>query len=366
MTIYAVIMAGGSGTRFWPLSRQRRPKQFLSIGTARPLIVETVERLSPTIPVERVHIVAGHGHVSAIEEHLPQLGLDALIIEPCARNTAPCIGLAAIHIAARDPDAVMAVLPADHHISQNVRYRELIQAASERAEQGDIVTLGIEPTRPETGYGYIEFDDQAVPEETSLGIAALSVARFVEKPDLETAHHYLSTGRFLWNSGMFFFTPRTILAAFARHLPDIFAGLERIRDTIGTSEYSATLQAEFSEMRSVSIDYGIMEPVSRPEDPTALLVIPADIGWNDVGHWAALEDYADQDEDGNIVNGSTVLIDAQQNIIHADSATVAVVGLDNVIVVQTGDAVLVCPKTRAQDVRAIVDDLKAKNRKELL
>ncbi len=185
MTTYAIIMAGGSGTRFWPLSRKERPKQFLSIGTDAPLIVETVERLHPLIPAANVRIVAGEGHVDGLRKHLPKLGQDALIIEPAARNTAPCIGLAAIHVNRSNPDAVMAVLPADHHIANNEQYRTLIEAASERARAGDIVTLGIHPTRPETGYGYIDLDPSRS-TATETGPMAYDVSRFVEKPDVDT------------------------------------------------------------------------------------------------------------------------------------------------------------------------------------
>ncbi len=244
MTTYAIIMAGGSGTRFWPLSRRARPKQFLAIGTESPLIVETVERLVPLIPTEHLKIVAGESHVAGLKSHLPMLGPDALIVEPCARNTAPCIGLAAINVAQDDPDAVMVVLPADHHIADGTSYRNLISAACERARQGDIVTLGIHPTRPETGYGYIELDANRV-TNPDVGPIAFDLNRFVEKPDVDTARKYLESKHFVWNSGMFFFTAKTILGAFERHLPDMHEGLMRIADHIGSNTYpSARISAQ--------------------------------------------------------------------------------------------------------------------------
>ena len=208
MKIYGVIMAGGSGTRFWPLSRRDRPKQFLAMGTERPLITETVHRLEPLVDIDRIRVVAGLRHAAAVREHLPALGSTGLIIEPRARNTAPCVALAALHVAHEDPDAVMAVLPADHHIADPETFRTLLSAAAERAAAGDIVTLGIRPTRPETGYGYIEFGDDSV--ATGDGVDAYAVERFVEKPDRPTAEKYLENGKFLWNSGMFFFTPRPV------------------------------------------------------------------------------------------------------------------------------------------------------------
>jgi mannose-1-phosphate guanylyltransferase len=366
MTTYAVIMAGGSGTRFWPLSRRMRPKQFLSIGTEESLMQETVKRLIPLVPMENIRIVAGKHHVAAITEHLPNLTADALLIEPCARNTAPCVGLAAIHIAHKNPDAVMAVLPSDHHISDTQGYQRIFETAVEIARTGDIVTLGITPNRPETGYGYIEFNQDDGQARTPKGTQVYTVERFVEKPDKETAEDYLKSKRFLWNSGMFFFTARTILEAINRHLPEIAAGLNIISEAIGRPDYATILDQTFSSMKSISIDYGIMEPVSQPGDATHLRVLPASIGWNDVGHWGALDEYADKDKHENVIVGNAVAVDTTQSVIHATSATVAVIGLDNIVVVQTEDAILVCPKDRAQDVRQVVEALKAAKRKELL
>ncbi len=359
-------MAGGSGTRFWPLSRRNRPKQFLAIGTEAPLIVETIERLAPLVPTDRIRIVAGAHHVDSIKENLPALKSEAIVVEPCARNTAPCIGLAAIHVAHHDPEAVMAVLPSDHHIGDGPQFRRLLQAASERAQLGEIVTLGIKPTRPETGYGYIKLDGGVDRLESAAGIDVATVDRFVEKPDSDTAREYLDSGQFLWNSGMFFFTARDILAAFERHLPELHSSLQRIASSIGTAEYDAVLEECFAAAQSISLDYGIMEPITQGEDPTPVRVIAADIGWNDVGHWAALADFAPADEAGNVLTGDALVLDGHDNIVHSSNGLVALVGISGAVVVRTDDAVLVCRREEAQDVRKIVAALKAAKREELL
>jgi len=360
--MYAVIMAGGSGTRFWPLSRRLRPKQFLAIGTETPLIVETVNRLAPEVPLDRVRIVAGAHHADGIRTHLPGLPKDALLIEPCARNTAPCLGLAAIHVAHEDPDAVMAVLPADHHIGDQAGFHRVVNLAAEAAAKGEIVTLGIAPTRPETGYGYIE-----VANAIKAGVnGPLPVTRFVEKPNAETAATYLSSGRFLWNSGMFFLTARRALADIERFLPRLHAALGRISAAIGTPEYDAVLAEAFATAESISIDYGIMEHATGHATLPPVKVVPADIEWNDVGHWAAIADYAEADADGNVVEGDAILVDTQNTIVHAAGRMVAVVGLQDVVVVETEDAVLVCPRDRAQDVREIVARLREADRTDLL
>lgn len=357
--MYAVVMAGGSGTRFWPLSRRARPKQFLAIGTDQSLIAETIARLRPLVPTSRLYVVAGRHHADPIRAVLPDLPEAQLLIEPCARNTAPCVGLAAVHLRARDPDAVMAVLPADHHISDGEGYRRVLRAAAERARVGEIVTLGIRPTRPETGYGYIHYDrDETL--ATSEGVEVCAVRRFVEKPPREVAERYLATGGYLWNSGMFFFTAERILADIRRYLPSMAAALDRIGEAIGTDDYEAVLVDQFAHIESVSIDYGVMEHAEH------VRVVPADIGWNDVGHWAALSDFAQADRDGNVVAGDVVLVDASDNIVHTEGPTVAVVGARDLVVVATGDAVLVCPRERAQDVRRVVDALKHDGREDLL
>jgi len=363
--MYAVIMAGGSGTRFWPLSRKARPKQFLAIGTDAPLLRETVDRLGPLVPVSKVYVVAGQRHAAPIRALLPDLPADHLLVEPCPRNTAPCVGLAAVHLARRDPDAVMAVLPSDHHIGDDAGYRAVLAAAAERARTGELVTLGIRPTRPETGYGYIRYD-RTDPVVTSNGIEVCRVERFVEKPPLEVARKYLASNRYLWNSGMFFFTAARILADIKRFMPHLSATLERVAASIGRDDYAAVLAEAFAELKSVSIDYGVMEHATTDPDLPPMRVVPADFGWNDVGHWAAIADFAEADRDGNVVEGDAVLIDTRDSIVHVTRGTAAVVGVEGLVVVSTEDAVLVCPRERAQDVRRVVDRLRRDGREDLL
>lgn len=369
-SMYPVIMAGGSGTRFWPLSRRNRPKQFLRIGTERTLIEETVARLAPIAGSEGVYVVAGRHHAPRIRELLPQMPEAQLIIEPCARNTAPCIGLAAIHIRRRDPDAVMAVLPADHHIGDTAGFRTLVAAAIARAADGVIVTLGIQPTRPETGYGYIHYDPQSAEAvsvnamvDGSVGnepVEVCTVRRFVEKPPRETACAYLADGSYLWNSGMFFFTASRILDDIARFLPDLHTALGRIDAAIDTPDYDAVLASEFAAIDGISIDYGVMERTEQ------VYVIRGDVGWNDVGHWAALADFADADDDGNVIEGRVIAVESGDNIVRAGERLVALVGVRDLVVVDTPDALLICPRDRAQDVRQIVERLASDGSEELL
>ncbi len=363
MSFYAVIMAGGSGTRFWPLSRRARPKQFLAIGTPRTLIEETVGRLAPLIPPERAMVVAGEGHVPAIRGLLPD---QWLVTEPCARNTAPCVGLAAIHLMARDPDAVMAVLPADHHIADAAGFRRLIAAAEERAREGEIVTLGIRPDRPETGYGYIHYNREDT-LATSSGVEVCGVRRFVEKPPKAVAERYLAEGGYLWNSGMFIFTARRILSDIRRYLPAMAAALDRIALALGTPAEAEVTAREFNGMESVSIDYGVMEHAER------VRVVPADIGWNDVGHWAALADFGTPDAAGNVVSGlgdrpgNVALIDTRDAIVQSSAGRfIALLGVDNLVVVDTPDALLLCARDRVQDVRRVVSRLEELKRGDLL
>lgn len=357
--LYAVIMAGGSGTRFWPLSRRARPKQFLAIGTPRTLIEETVARLDPAVPAERVLVVAGENHVPAIRELLPS---QWLVTEPCARNTAPCVGLAALHLRRRDPQAVMAVLPADHHIADVAAFRRLVVAAAERARGGEIVTLGIRPDRPETGYGYIQYNREDT-VATSSGVEVCAVRRFVEKPPRQVAERYLAEGGYLWNSGMFFFTAERVLADIHRFLPAMGAALDRIDASIGTASEAEVTDREFNGMDSISIDYGVMEHADR------VRVVPADIGWNDVGHWAALADFCAPDAADNVRSGpgEVVFVDARQNIVQTGGQRfVALVGVEDLVVVDTPDALLLCARDRVQDVRRVVQWLTDGKREELL
>jgi mannose-1-phosphate guanylyltransferase len=360
--IYPVIMAGGSGTRFWPLSRRSRPKQFLSLAGDGPLLAATVGRLPPLAEPMRTYVVCGPQHSAAARRMLPSLPKENFIVEPCARNTAPCVGLAAIHVASRDPKGVIAMLPADHHIGRPEAFREALAAAARLAERGAIATIGIRPNRPETGYGYLEVG----PRIPGAGrgpkhLQPHKVERFVEKPDLVTAARYLADGGYLWNSGIFLFRSDVILEEIHRAMPVLGEQLDAIQRTVGTPTYARTLRRVFPDCPSISIDYGVMEKSHR------IAVVPADFGWSDVGSFAALPDVRATDHLGNVAEGDALVIDGRDNVVLAGKKRpVALVGIDGVVVVDAGDAVLVCRRDRAQDVRKAVEELARRGREEVL
>ena len=363
--VWAVVMAGGSGTRFWPLSRRHRPKQFLAIGTPRTLIEETIARLSPLVPPERAMVVAGEAHAPMVRALLPD---QWLVTEPCARNTAPCVGLAALHVRRRDPNGVLAVLPSDHHIGDASAYRRHLQAALERAAQGEIVTLGIRPDRPETGYGYIHYDRQDT-LATRNGVQACAVKRFVEKPPRAVAERYLAEGGYLWNSGMFFFTVARLFEDLRRFLPALASALDEIDRALdrGEAEGARVTAEVFAALESISLDYGVMEHADR------VRVVPSDFGWNDVGHWAALADFGEADAEGNVRAGAdtpdrpVLFVDAHGNIVQRESdRLVALVGVRDLVVVDTPDALLVCHRDQVQEVRKVVARLEALKLEALL
>jgi mannose-1-phosphate guanylyltransferase len=353
--VYAVIMAGGSGTRFWPLSRKAWPKQFLALaGADASLLQRTVRRLSGVIPTERVLVVTSAQHAQATREQLPELPAHNVLAEPAARNTAPCVAWAAAHIAAMAPEAVLAVLPADPHIGDEAAYRELLLRAAAAAASGGLVTIGVQPTRPETGYGYIE-----VGAELAAGVSRVS--RFVEKPDLARAQQFLQDGRFLWNSGMFFFRADAVLAEFERQLPDVYAFTRGYREALAQGEASAYVQARYAGLTSVSVDHGIMERASD------IRVVPGSFGWFDIGSWTTAYELADKDAAGNAVIGEASLINAEGCYVRGRAnKLVALIGVQDLVVVDTDDALLIMPRERAQDVRRVVDDLAARGQKKYL
>ncbi len=368
MKLYPVVMAGGSGTRFWPLSRKSRPKQFLALLGDTPLLAATVARLPPLAKLDRTYVVCGPAHVRAVKRILPKLPPGNVLVEPCARNTAPCVGLAAVHVARRDPRGVMAMLPADHHIAKKGAFREALAAAAAVAEQGSIATIGIRPARPETGYGYLKIGPR-LPADGVRGTRGRAkrslephrVERFVEKPDAATAARYLAEGGYLWNSGIFVFRADVILDEIRRAMPLLGEQLEAIGAALGTPREARVLKEVFPECPSISIDYGVMEKSNR------IAVIPADFGWSDVGSFAALSDVRERDAHGNVADGEALILDGKNNVVLAHPGRLlAVVGLDDVIAVDAGDAVLVCQRDRAQDVRKAVEELKRRGREELL
>jgi mannose-1-phosphate guanylyltransferase len=352
--VHAVILAGGSGTRFWPASRRKTPKQLLPLaGQADvPLIAATLQRLHPLIPAERVWVSTGASLVSATAATLPTVPETHLLAEPVARNTAPAIGWAAATIARADPDALVAVLPADHCIADEGEFRAVLARALRAAEGGWLTTVGIVPTRPETGYGYIEVGDTV-----SEGVH--KAVRFVEKPNRDRAEVYVKGGRHLWNAGMFFFQARAMRAAIAEHLPALDAGLDKIDAAAKEGKEAAVLAEVFPTLPSISIDHGVMEKAGR------IAVDPGDFGWNDVGSWEATWEMSARDANGNALPEGTIAVDARNNLVRDLSRTAgakrwAIVGVSDLVVVETDDAVLVIPRERAQDVRAVVDALAAR------
>jgi mannose-1-phosphate guanylyltransferase len=360
--LYPVIMAGGSGTRFWPLSRKSRPKQFLALAGDAPLLAATVGRLPPLAKADRTYVVCGPQHAPAARRMLSGLPKENFIVEPCARNTAPCVGLAALHVAARDPRGTIAMLPADHHIGRPEGFRDALAAAAVLAEAGSIATIGIHPSRPETGYGYLKLGPRlAARARGKTRFTAHKVERFVEKPDVVTAARYLADGGYLWNSGIFVFRADVILDEIGRAMPVLGEQLDAIRRTIGTPAYARTLKRVFPDCPSISIDYGVMEKSLR------IAVVPAEFGWSDVGSFAALSDVRETDAAGNVAAGDALVIDGRNNVVIATKdRPVAVIGMDDVIVVDAGDAILVCRRDRAQDVRKAVEELTRLGREELI
>ena len=366
--MYAVIMAGGSGTRFWPLSREKMPKQLLKIGGEDTLICETVSRVSPLIKFEDIFIVTNQSLADTINYQLSSKFNrpwgENIILEPEAKNTAPALGLAALHLERLDPKSVMVVLAADHSIRKKDEFLNLLPIAGEAAQADYLVTIGIKPSRPETGYGYIKAGEKC---EGSRQLASSSfdapvyrVEAFVEKPNLETAKEYMKDGRYYWNSGMFVWKTKTFLNEIEKHQPSLYRGLQEIRRVIGTSQEADVIREVFKKLESISIDYAVMEKTDRAA------VIPADIGWSDVGSWTALDDVSERDAAGNIITGNVIDIGSKDSIIYAEKRLIATIGLKDAVVVDTQDATLVCSKDRAQDVKKIVDELKKRKAEEHL
>ena len=348
MEITALIMAGGRGERFWPKSRKRLPKQFLSLtGDGKTMIQLTVERISPMVPMKNIYIATNQDYKKLVLEQLPEIPEENILCEPAARNTAPCIGLGAVHIEKRFGDALMLVLPSDHLIKQNERFLDILKHACETAEKDtNLVTIGITPSYPETGYGYIKFM-----KENADG-AAYPVEQFVEKPDLETAKTYLEAGSYLWNSGMFVWKVSSILKNIREFMPDTYSGLMNIRAAIGTGEEQAVLEQEFSGFESQSIDYGIMEKAEH------IYIIPGSFGWDDVGSWLAVERIQKADENGNVIQGNIAAVDTKNCVLQGGSKLIAAVGLEDIVIVDTEDATLVCAKNDTNNIKKIIEHLK--------
>lgn len=354
--IHAVIMAGGSGTRFWPASRKAHPKQFLAIAGKQTMLAQTAERVLPLTGWDGLTVVASQIHARSIRRILPDMPRGNLLLEPRPRNTAPAIGLAAALINERDPDATLVVLPADHVIQPPGRFRKLIRSAVDAAEIDALVTLGVKPNRPETGYGYIQAGRKL---GQAGGSDVFAVERFVEKPDLTTAKRYLKAGNYFWNSGMFVFRADVMLEAMAQHMPAWAKGFDRVQ-AARKKDRPAILKRLFDRLEGTSIDYGVMEKAAN------IRMLPCDVDWSDVGSWAALPEVRKADKDGNVVRGDVLAIDSAGCVIQADSRLVACIGCEDLVVVETPDAVLVCPVDQAQAVRKAVDALRKAKRADKL
>ncbi|MCI9372930.1 MAG: NTP transferase domain-containing protein [Lachnospiraceae bacterium] len=356
MKTYGVILAGGGGTRFWPLSRKELPKQLLNLTGKDLMVNETIDRLEGNVTKENIFVVTNSTQAELMLHATAGRVLpDHVLAEPAARNTAACIGYAAMEILQKYGDGVMCILPSDHYIKKTDVYRKVVADALRIAEETDaLVTLGIQPTYPSTGYGYI------CHEEEKRADGSYAVRQFVEKPNLEKAREYLLSGEYLWNSGMFFWKASVIMKYFKELLPDIYACLEKIGAAMGTDDERNVIQEIYPQIPKISIDYGIMEKASK------VLALEGDFGWSDVGSWDALESLYEKDEYGNITYGEQVHIDTHDCIIYAKNKLVTTIGLDNVIVVETEDAVLVCDKNRAQEVKKIVEALQDCNKPQYL
>jgi mannose-1-phosphate guanylyltransferase len=360
---HAVILAGGRGTRFWPRSRTSTPKQLLNIVGRKTMLVQTVERLRPVFPASRVWVVTNAAQAAAVRKQLPSVAASRVLAEPVGRNTAAAIGLAAVHLAQKGNDALMAVLPADHYIAHADVYRKIVAAALEVAGQGRyLVALGIPPSRPETGYGYIERAD-AVP--AVLGSTVFRVRRFTEKPAQDTAQEYVASGRYFWNAGMFFWRVSTFLDRLKKHLPATHNALMRLGDTIGTRRYAATVKRIYPKLENISVDYAVLERATQPGEPSSVFVLPAEVGWSDIGSWAAVYELQAKAAGGNVSAGAHFAMDASDNFFWSPEKFVAAIGVKDLIVVETPDALLICPRDRAQDVGKVVKWLEEKRKKQL-
>ncbi len=356
--LHAVIMAGGSGTRFWPASRKDRPKQFLQLAADRPLLRLTYERLVPMVPPERIWVVTASSTVELTREILPELGPDNILGEPVGRDTAACVGFAAEVLRSHDPDVVCLVLSADHVIGDEDQFRQAMGAGIHQVEEnGGLLTFGLRPTGPETGFGYLQVGDRC---RTIDGYHVHSLSRFVEKPDAVTAQGYLDQGNFLWNSGMFAWKAEDLLSEIERQLPLLAEGLRRIGAAQGTGNEATVLAEVYPHLPRISIDFGIMEGAA------VCWTVPVSFPWSDVGSWPALREVLPPDNAGNVRQGRTIVVDAGRNVIVSEGPVVSLIGVEDLVVVATPDAVLVVPADQAQKVKTVVKELENRGWNDVL
>ncbi|MFO7526052.1 MAG: mannose-1-phosphate guanylyltransferase [Ignavibacteriaceae bacterium] len=355
MEKYVLIMAGGVGSRFWPRSRKNLPKQLLNIFGQQTMIQQTVDRIKDLVQPENILIITNKVQKALVEEQLPFIPKDNIVAEPVGRNTAPCIGLAAQIISKKSNDAVFVTLPADHLIQDKKKFVETLNRSIEFAYTSKgLITFGITPTRPDTGYGYINFEKAAV--ENNI----YKVIKFVEKPDVDTAKTYLQSGNYFWNSGMFVWRTDVILNEIASFLPDLSKGLYGLEKSIGTNDFESALEVFFNSINGISVDYGIMEKSDK------VFMIKGDFDWSDVGSWETVYEMSSKDENGNAVIGDIHTKKTKSSYIYSPNKFTSVIGLENIVVIDTPDALLVCNRKNVQEVRDAVDHLKNINKDELI
>jgi mannose-1-phosphate guanylyltransferase len=351
-----VILAGGSGTRFWPRSRRARAKQVLALDGEETMIQQTLTRLLPVADASDVFVVTNHWLDKTILEQMPSLNPEHVLSEPVARNTAPACALTAFLLEREQPETVIGIFPSDHVVSDGERFADVLSAGIAVAAAGEnIVVLGVPPTRPETGYGYIEKGQEIAGFE---GVPAFRVKRFREKPDRHTAERFLAAGNFAWNGGIFLWSARTLVNAIREHAPDMAPFLEKIAAAYGTPEFEKVFAEEYPHCENISIDYAVLERRSaKGEARSGIYCLPADFGWNDLGSWASLHEHLGEHEDANVIDGATtglVAIEAEGNYVYAPGKLVALLGVDGLVVVETDDALLITTRDRSQDVSKVV------------
>ena len=357
MTLFGVIMAGGQGRRFWPLSREKSPKQFLTFGTDRPILRSTVDRILPIVKKDNILTIVTKGQGKSVRKILSNLPGENIIEEPFGKDTAPCVGLGAIISRHRDPDGIQFVLPADHLILDDVKFRNTLQLGARVAEETDaLVTIGFAPKWPETGYGYIQYKTDPIPKYPA---SVHNVVTFAEKPNLATAERFLKSGDFLWNSGIFIWKISSILKEFEKSLPETYEGLLEIEKHLNAKNRNTVMKKIYGQIKSISVDYGILEKAKN------VCVIKSEFGWSDMGTWEEIYRLGDPDKKGNVIKGQAAMHYSSNNLIYGDKRLIAAVGLENFVVVDTKDVLLICHRDRTQDVKEVVDSLK-KNKKQFM
>jgi mannose-1-phosphate guanylyltransferase len=360
----AVLLAGGRGTRFWPRSRTRTPKQLLNITGGETMLRETVSRLEPVLALRDFWVVTNVEQAAAVRRQLRGVPAAHILAEPVGRNTTAAIALAAIHLQHQHGDALMTVLPSDSYVADTARYRQLVRAALDLArEPGNLVVFGVPPTRPETGYGYIEAGKASA---RVRGTRAMAVRRFTEKPPLALARRYFASGEYFWNAGIFFWRLSTYLDCLRRFLPATHSALMRLAETIGTPKYAAALRRIYPTLENISVDYAIMEPTTRSNSGARVSVIPAKVGWSDIGSWNAVYELLASKLGANVSPGPSFTLDASGNYLWAPGKFIAAIGVHDLVLVETDDAILLCPRDRAQDVGKIVKHLEEQKLASLL